>query len=138
MTVDHVTVEPRPLLPLHRKALKALLSVYLPRDEHFKEAWQVYERALGRFNDNHRAIVVLRSLSASGLPQATLALAEAEYDSNGKALGGAVQAVLDCPCVRPENMQRKIMLAITENADARDLASLYDDLGAMQFWLLRR
>lgn len=112
---------------------KFLMNAALPPDKEFDDAWRTYEYARGEFEDSHAAIAILRNLD--GLDPAALARCEADYESSCEIFSATIRVLLHTHCVRPENMRRKLELAISENADARDVASIIGDWEALEKWL---
>jgi hypothetical protein len=112
---------------------KFLINAALPPDKAFDDAWRTYEYAHGEFEDSHAAITILRNLD--GLDPAALARCESDYESSSEVFSATIRVLLRTNCFRPENMRRKLELAISENADARDVASIIRDLEALEEWL---
>jgi hypothetical protein len=112
---------------------KFLINAALPPDKAFDDAWRTYEYARGDFEDSHAAITILRNLD--GLDPAALARCESDYESSSEVFSATIIMALRTHCVRPENIRRKLQLAISENADARDVASIIRDLEALEEWL---
>jgi hypothetical protein len=112
---------------------KFLINAALPPDKAFDDAWRAYEYARGDFEDSHAAITILRNLDE--LDPAALARCESDYESSSEAYSSTIIMALRTNCVRPENMRRKLQLAISENADATDVASIVSDLEALEEWL---
>lgn len=114
-----------------------LINATLPKDSYFDHALAVYEYAEQRFDDCVTAMAILNDLVEEGIDPQMLETARAEYQSLSEALGHVTKTLLDAPCVRPANMRRKLAHAIKANADASDLASIIDDLSAMELWFMR-
>jgi hypothetical protein len=110
-----------------------LINAALPPDKAFDDAWRAYEYARGDFEDSHAAITILRNLD--GLDPAALARRESDYESSSEVFSATIRVLLHTNCIRPENIRRKLQLAITENADARDVASIVADLETLEAWL---
>lgn len=130
MTVSIVNLAPSSNLALRRTLLTRLISATLPPDTHFEDAWRVYEHALVKMLDLYDAMSILKALP--NLKPELFEQAETEYQAASDALGGAIKALLNAPCIRPCNMRRKLQLAISEDAGARDVVSILDDLEALQ------
>jgi hypothetical protein len=109
------------------------INAALPPDTAFDDAWRTYEYARGEFEDSHAAITILRNLD--GLDPAALARCESDYVSSSEIYSATIQIVMRTHCTRPENMRRKLQLALSENADDRDVASIVADLEALEAWL---
>jgi hypothetical protein len=75
----------------------------------------------------------LRNLD--GLDPTALARCESDYESSSEVFSATIIVALRTHCVRPENIRRKLQLAISENGDARDVASIVADLDALEAWL---
>jgi hypothetical protein len=136
MTAVH-DIDARPQkLGFRHTILKLLINRTLPADTEFVDAWQVYDHALGHFIDSEAAIRVIRSLDA--LEPGALAKCEAEYDQASMFLSNAISAILRAPCIRPQNMRRKLALAMAEGANASQVVSLMADLDALDVWLSAR
>ncbi|MGL4639379.1 MAG: hypothetical protein ACRCVX_06610 [Shewanella sp.] len=118
---------------LGRIVRKWLIRIALPADNHFNDAWLLCQRVLRSYNDAHEVVTILRDLP--DLDPDVLRKAESDYQTYGNAVGGLVMALLNTPCVRPDNMRRKLALAIEENADASDVASLIGDLEVLEGWI---
>jgi hypothetical protein len=129
-----ISVRPQ-RLGIRQIVRKFLINAALPPDKAFDDAWRTYEYARGEFEDSHAAITILRNLD--GLDPAALARCEVDYESSCEVFSATITVVLRTHCVRPENMRRKLQLAISENADARDVASIAADLEALEEWLGR-
>jgi hypothetical protein len=112
---------------------KFLINAALPPYKAFDDAWRTYEYARGEFEDSHAAIGILRNLD--GLDPTALARCESDYESSSEVFSATIIVALRTHCVRPENIRRKLQLAISENGDARDVASIVADLDALEAWL---
>jgi hypothetical protein len=136
MTAAH-DIDARPQkLGFRQTILKLLINRTLPADTEFDDAWQVYDHALGQFMDSDGAMKIVRSLV--DLNPAAMAKCEAEYDQASMFLSNAISSVLSAPCIRPENMRRKLALSIAEGANASQVVSLIADLDALDVWLSAR
>lgn len=120
-------------LGIRQLVRKLLINAALPPDEAFEDAWRTYEYARGEFEDSHAAIAILRNFDE--LDPAALARCEADYESSCEIFSATIRVLLHTHCIRPENMRRKLQLAIAENADARDIGSIVADLDALEAWL---
>jgi hypothetical protein len=119
-------------LGIRRVLRRMLIRAALPADSHFDDAWRMYVYILREFHDTHDIVTILRDLPE--IAPEVLAKAEAEHKTYSDALGGAIRVVFNMRCVRPENMRRKMQLAIAENADAKDVASIVGDLEGLEGW----
>lgn len=130
----YVDISARPQkLGFRRTILKFLINRTLPADTEFDEAWQVYDHALAQFMDSDAAIKMLRNLEE--LDPMVLTKCEAEYEDASKFLSDAISAIFRAPSIRPQNMRRKLTLAMAEGADASQLVSMADDLDGLDVWL---
>jgi hypothetical protein len=133
MTESTVITKLRQKLGIRRALRKWLITLTLPPDAHFNEAWRVYQYSLRQCNDARNSMTILRDLPNLGPDIMTKA--EAEYRVTMEALSFAIQTLLRINCQHPENIRRKLELAIEENVNASDVASILTDLEALKGWI---
>ena len=133
MTESIIITKLRQKLGIRRALRSLLIPLTLPPDTHFDHAWRVYEYSLGQSSDAHNSMIILRDLP--DLAPGIMEKAEAEYHVTMEALSFAIQTLLRINCLWPENIRRKLELAIEENANASDIASIIMDLKALEKWI---